>query len=334
METDVSSSLGLQTFTLSETGVEVNYRNVGDGDARFTLEVEDLKDAAELQAQLQKQLIKDFWFISPEIRAGQLKGKFGIKLDENTEVELFNFQDSFGTEQLTEVASTLSYIYDSLKDKGLWNLKTILVRAADEMNKKSGQPFKGKEFPQQQRFELFPASFEPGKFRGTMDCTTAQGAVAHETTHVVLEEALQQLWTQNKTELGWELLEDQLLILPGGNTTAFYNKDYEHLPSEYAGYQPDDDRAESVAAFLYDPEKLDEARKSILSNVFELKPDASYEIINKEPVLPELPEITVKTKKAEDLSFRIGKVTINPNPKPPLPIEEYRKIRKNSYNDN
>lgn len=143
-----------------------------------------------------------------------------------------------------------------------------------------------------------------------------------------MERVLEKLWSQNRASLGWELLDDQLLILPGGTTTAYYNNDFENLPSDYAANQPDDDRAESVVAFLFDQEKVNEARKSILDQVLDPSPQAQYEVIQKEAVLPELPEITVKFTDPLNFAFKIGKVTINQNPKPPIPLNQYRKMRK------
>lgn len=323
-----SQAFDNNSLTLPGSGINVKYRTVED-DARYTLEVDDPNNQQTVQEKLGKQLLKDFWFLSPEIRDEELKHRFGIRLDDNTEVELFNFNPNFGPEQLAQVASTLALYYHSLKDKSLWKLQSIQVRSKDERNNKSGVPFRGKEFPQQQRFELYPATFDDGKYRQTMECTWAQGATAHEVTHVVLEQTLEKLWVQNKEALGWELLDDQLLILPGGSTTASYNRDYANLPSEYAGYQRDDDRAESVVARLFDPSRLNDPRKAIMDQIFQPTESAPYEIVQKEPVLPELPEITIKIEEPLQFAFKVGKVTINQNPKPPIPLEEYRKMREN-----
>lgn len=319
-------------LVLPNTEINVKYKKVSEGDARYVIELEDPNDQSGLQDKLQKQLLKDFWFVDPEICKEELKQRYGIRLDENTEVELYNFQDNFGPEQLIQVASTLALYYHSLKDKSLWKLQSIQVRSKDERNNKSGVSFRGKEFPQQQRFELFPASFEDGKYREIMECTWAQGSTAHEVTHVVLEQALEKLWVQNKAALGWELLDDQLLILPGGSITASYNSDYRNLPSEYAGYQRDDDRAESVVAYLFDSTKLNDPRKVIMDQILQSPEDTPYEIVQKDPVLPQIPEITVKIEEPLQFSFKVGKVTINQNPKTPIPLEEYRKIREESDN--
>lgn len=113
-----SQSFDHNSLVLPGSGINVKYQIVDDK-ARYTLEVDDPNNHQSIHEKLSKQLLKDFWFLSPEIRGEELKQRFGIKLDENTEVELFNFDSNFGPEQLAEVATTLAYYYHSLKDKSL-----------------------------------------------------------------------------------------------------------------------------------------------------------------------------------------------------------------------
>ncbi len=312
-------------------GKTISYSTTDADDAHIIVDSEPEDSQQEFERSVTNKLTSEYWFLNADFQKEKIHEKFRIVLDNGVEVDLYNFQTSAITEeQLANIGITLSKYYHRLRDKKLWSLQTIQVRSKDELNKKSGQPFRGKEFPQQHRFELFPASFEKGKYRGVMQCNWEEGSVAHETTHVVLESMLSILWSENRDALGWELLDDQLLILPGEATTAQYNRDYENCPTDYAGFQPDDDRADSAASMLLDPSRLNSVRRVIMNEVF-LPPEANVhppEIIKETAELPELSKITVKKRTAPSFSFRMGKVTYNPNPKAPISIFEYRRLRK------
>lgn len=317
-----------QNLLLKDNGVNIPYRKVTEGTALYVIKVNDIANETDIQQDLHQKLLKDYWFLDPDIQKEELKQRFGIILDENVEVDVYNFQQEFGQEQLTQMASTLAKYYHALKDKKIWNLESIQIRSLNEVNGKNGQPFRGKEFPKQNRFELFPASFEEGKYRDTLNCKEIEGATVHETTHVVLEGLLSQLWWQHYEKLGWKTLENQLLILPGGSTTVYFNKDYKDLPTDYASYQPNDDRAESVVAFLFDQSHLNAPRQEVLNEIFNTPnndTNSMFQITEKPAVLPELPEITVLVKKPEPTGFKMGKTTFNQNPNSPIPLVEYRR---------
>lgn len=321
-------SISRSSVTL-EGDLVVPYLKVGEGGQypSLTLHVSDPSDEDEIRKGVQQELLSEFWFLDKNIRREQLIGRYGVVLGDGVEVDVYNFQKGFDKQKLGLVAGTLARFFNSLKDKNLWNLESVQIRSGDTMNRKSGEPFRGLEHPRQKRFELFPASFAQGIYRNTLACTWAEGATVHETTHVVLESYLASLW--NNPDLGWEYLHNLLLVLPGGYESRHYNRNYPNLPTDYAAYQPDDDRAESVVAYLFDPGRLNEPRRRIMSEVFTPVPSTPFfEIVEKDPRLPELPDITVEVQPQALFFSRMGIVTYHPEQKDSiLSLEEYRKIR-------
>ncbi|MEK7632697.1 MAG: hypothetical protein AAB473_02810 [Patescibacteria group bacterium] len=144
------------------------------------------------------------------------------------------------------------------------------------------------EFPAQRRLELYPAGTANSAYRkGELPCTELEGTLAHEITHVVLETALARAW--DSEDLGWEIHDEVLIELPGGDRTMHFNKRPQECPTSYGGLQPDDDRADSVVAFLFAPDRLNENRKRILDRVFTGDEEILANVTRLDTRLPEVP---------------------------------------------
>lgn len=297
-------------------------------DPTIAIEVNDASNQTEVESTMKELLLSRFWFLDAGIRSEQLCQKYKVYLNENTEIDVYNFQEDFNADQLDLIANTLAKFYHALRDKNLWNLESIQIRSVDRMNEKSGKAYRGLEYPVQKRFELFPASFGSSEW-GSL-CSTVEWATAHETAHVSLEQYLNGIWNQHLKELGWEILEGKQLLLPGGAKTIHYNSDYKNLPSEYASYGRDDDQAETVVAYLFNQAKLNNIRRDIMTQVFvPAKDQKPMKIVEGEPKLPELTLVTVSTAnpKSKPLFVALGtRGTVKPNPV--IPLEEYRKLRQ------
>ncbi|QQG44764.1 MAG: hypothetical protein HYW86_02510 [Candidatus Roizmanbacteria bacterium] len=293
--------------------------------------VMDLTNKDEVIKGIRDTAARKCWFLDEGIRGEKLNERFGIILDKGVVVDIYNFQNQpLSEDKLGKLSRTLGRYYESLKDKSLWKLESVQIRAQDTINSKNGQPYRGMEYPQQLRFELFPASFEEGIYRNTLNCSWAEGAVGHETAHVVLEDVVRRLWEQNSEELGWKsVLPLTLVQLPGGLQTTRVNIDYRNLPTEYASYQEDDDRADSTVAFLFDPSKLNGIRTQLLSEVLNLttEDERELEVRKKEAKLPELSSLNIYLYSIAGLFGRINRGSVRRTALKPkvISLEEYRK---------
>ena len=192
------------------------------------------------------------WFLHETVRQRTLVERYSVTLAPECSVQIYNFWKPLAPEQIKKISGALAQFHSHLIDKRHWRLESIQILSEDEQNTKSGQPYRGRENILQARFDLFPASFEPGRYRNRMSCTWLEGAVLHETTHVCLEKVLCQAWEQNAAQLGWEKLpHGQVVEFPGGGICSWKMTKPSQCPTPYAAFQPDDDRAESVAALLY-----------------------------------------------------------------------------------
>lgn len=313
-------------LTLPDLGLVVPYQPAEKGRSLIRIEAKNVSDQDEIDGKLRQSLLARFWFLNPSIKSENIIGKYRVALDEKAEVEIYSFYEGFDSVKLGFVASTLAKYYHSLKDKSIWNLESIQVRAENAVNVKSGKLFRGNEFPDQRRFELYPASFGESDWGPAANCV--QASTAHETTHVVLEPVLHDVWNKHIKELGWEFLKGEQVILPGGAHSNWYNRDYQNLPSEYASYALDDDRAETVVAYLFDHTKLNEIRRSIMNKFFHsLSTEAPVHITQELPGFPNLPTITVNVSVSKIDPPKFKGITKTGKPDLFIPLEEYRKLR-------
>lgn len=208
-----------------------------------------------------------YWFADPQWEHEIMKERFAVEIGGRT-VEVFAFGESLQQEVRTGIIQTLEHFYNALNDKSLWNLESIQILPHQTINLKSGGPIRGMESPTQRRLELYPAGIANSAYRnGELLCTDLEGTLTHEITHIVLETTLAKAW--NSKDLGWEIIDDGYFIeLPGGHRTPYFNKRPRECPTSYGALLPDDDRAESVVAYLFSRETLHESRRSILENIF------------------------------------------------------------------
>lgn len=331
-EPPISSGGERITISLRDTNIECRILDKPLLTPSFLqIGVTDTTNKDEVIEAIRDSALRKFWFLDEGIQSEQLYERFGSILDNNVEIDIYNFQNEpLSEDKLRQIDRTLIRYYKSLKDKSLWSLKSIQIRSQDSLNAKSGEPYRGKEFPEQHRFELFPASFEPGNYRNALSCSWVEAAVGHETTHVILENTLGSLWEQHFEELGWESLPPLTFVqLPGGFETTRVNRDYHNLPTEYASYQENDDRAESVVAFLFDPPKLNEVRTRLLNTILDASSHdvAESEILKKEVKLPELSTLDVYIYSIAGLFNRInvGAIRKSSSERKVITLDEYRK---------
>lgn len=283
-----------------------------DGGAQnaIAVQVDDITNKEQIADAAKAMLEQRYWFVNPRWETETLKEHFGIQLGDHS-VEVFAFGEELREEVRKGIMKALERFYNALADKSLWNLESIQIVSREEINPKSGEPYRGMEFPAQRRLELYAAGLRKSAYRGgELPCSELEGTLAHEVTHVVLESSLAAAWQSE--DLGWESDENTMIELPGGTQTMHRNVRPQECPTSYASMQPDDDRADSVAAYLFAPDKLSESRRRILDQVFTDKEgtiSASITALNR--TLPQLPaEIPVNVIQKQKNLF--GAISIRP----------------------
>jgi hypothetical protein len=270
-------------------GQNLDIRIVGDDDqADLAVRVDDTTSREQITRAAQAELEKQYWFTGPKWENEDLKERLKIKLEEKV-VELFVFGEHLPDLSRTKIVNTLKTFYSRLKDKSLWSLESIQILPRIEVNSKNGEQFRGMEFPNQRRLEIYPAGMQSTEYRnGELPCSELEGTLVHEVTHIVLEKTLASLWLTR--DLGWERLNDILIELPGGDKTENFNARPEECPTSYGSLQPDDDRADSVVAYLFAPESLHKDRKAILDDIFDEGSEIRVSASPLHNTLPEIPQ--------------------------------------------
>jgi hypothetical protein len=284
----------------------------GNTQGAIAIQVDDLTSKEQIGDAAKAALESRYWFADPRWESEALKERFRVDLGTHG-VEIFAFGEELQEEVRNGIVRTLERFYNALADKTLWNLESIQVVPRQEINPKSGEPYRGMEFPTQRRLELYAAGLRQSAYRGgELPCSELEGTLAHEVTHVVLESSLAAAWQSE--DLGWESDEETMIELPGGTKTMHRNTRPQECPTSYASMQPDDDRADSVAAYLFASDKLSQSRKQILDQVFTDEDSAiTASSIALSPTLPKLPvEIPVNVTERRrnlfgGLSIRPGK---------------------------
>ncbi len=282
----------------------------GSTQGAIAIQVDDITSKEQIADAAKAALELRYWFANSRWESETLKERFRVELGDHS-VEVFAFGEELQEGVRSGIVKTLERFYNALADKALWNLESIQVVPRQETNPKSGEPYRGMEFPAQRRLELYAAGLSQSAYRGgELPCSELEGTLAHEVTHVVLEPSLATAWQSE--DLGWESDENTMIELPGGTQTMHRNTRPQECPTSYAGMQPDDDRADSVAAYLFAPDKLSEKRKRVLDRVFT---DSASAIPARttalDPTLPKLPaEIPVNVVQKRKNLF--GGITIRP----------------------
>jgi hypothetical protein len=284
------------------------------------VEVSDPTDSSMLREALMRDLEERFWMLGKEFVNKIPNRACRIFVADAVEVDFYDFSGFVTTEIVQSIGETLALFYDSLRMPTMWCLDSIQFRERDEPNPKNGERFRGKEFPSQRRFELFPACLDSGKYRGTLSCTWLEGAVIHEATHVFLEPHLQPLWDERAAKLGWIMTGSETCVrLPGGSVVRDVNIEPQRCPSTYAALQRNDDRAESVVAHLIGFDELDPLRASLVEEVLK-KPFGERKVFveDRTPVLPKIPIQRYRVRKQAPPCFRLtGSKKMGP------PVQEY-----------
>lgn len=290
------------------------------------LEVDDIANKKQVEDAARKALEKRYWFANPQWETEVLKERFGVELG-NHRVEIFAFGANLQENLRTAIVRTLGCFYNRLRDKSRWNLESVQILPRHDVNPKSGEQFRGMEFPDQRRLELYPAGMSDGRYRnGELPCTELEGTLAHEITHVVLEPTLAKAWESE--ELGWIIDENVLIELPGGARTAYYNERPQECPTGYAGLKPDDDRADSVVAYLFASDRLSITRKRVLSEIFTDDDDGTAaKMTSLEMKLPEVPN-HIPASISQGRKHLFGNITTRPGKeKPVMALSDFRKER-------
>lgn len=260
------------------------------GPGALAVEVDDATDTEQILEATTAALRQHFWFADPSWGEEKLNERFCIDFGEH-KTEVFVFGEGIDEETRSGIVKTLERMYNALVDKALWTLESVQILPHEKTNLKNGELIRGMEFPNQRRFELYPKGLKPSMYRsGELRCSELEGTIAHETTHVLLEEILRASWETG--DFGWETDESLKIELPGGSQTNTYNKRPQECPTSYGALKPDDDRADSVAAFLFDPKKLHQTRRDVLERVLTNAGSSNHAIIKPvDPTLPELPSV-------------------------------------------
>lgn len=298
----------------------------GNVQGAIAVQVDDSTSKEQIAHAAKEALESRYWFANPRWELETLKERFRVELGDHS-VEIFVFGEELQEEGRTGIVKTLERFYNALADKSLWNLESIQVVSRQEINPKSGEPYRGAEFPAQHRLELYAAGLRQSAYRGgELPCTELEGTLAHEVTHIVLEAQLDDMWSAE--DLGWEWDENLTIELPGGAQTMYRNTRPQECPTSAAGIQPDDDRADSVVAYLFASDKLNKRRRQILDHVFTNEDSAiTASLTALDLILPKLPaEIPVNvTERRKDLfgtsARRPGKE------KHVIPLAQFRKDR-------
>lgn len=237
-------------------------------------------DDRTVHEAIREYVRKTYWHMSPRFRERTLVERYQITLQAKRKIEVFNFWKTLAREQLEKLGSALAMFQSQLKDPRLFTLESIQIVGEDEPNSLNGESLRERGIHAQQRLELFPASFEPGKYRHRLSATWIEGAVIHAAANVCLEQTLSQHWANNAHRLGWD---------DGLPDLAVLQRD---CPTPYAALQSEADRAECVVAYLT-RSKLQLFRSQIMERVlsqrtFYIKV-APTDVTRLHPALPELP---------------------------------------------
>lgn len=311
-------------------GQKIEYTTVSnENQGAIEITLENTGDQKLIEELVSAELQKQFWFLSAEFQNERLKEKFVIQLADDVATELYNFRDVDLTEkEIEQIAGSLKKYYQALKDKSQWRVKSIQIRSKDTINPLNGEPYYGMSNEDQRRFELYPASFQDGRYEEKLNVSSLEAVVLHEPNHI----NFQREWALHAATLGWQRIEDAILELPGGERTNWYNTKYEACPTEYAALYPHEDIPESVAVWFLAPDHLSETRKKIIEGLFnreDLSNEVKAQVTKMPPEMPALQAVTVLIKKPEahNLFGEIIKSTPGTPPLPIMTIQQYRESR-------
>lgn len=309
--------------------IEVEYTLAPNEQEGLVVLVNDKDDLTKVDEAVKAELLSLHWDLDPEIRKDPLLGRYEVRITESVIVDIYNYYPAITKENIEEIAESLSKFYHLLKDKSLWKVRDIVIKASDERNVKSGENYYGVEYSHQQRINLFPASFRTGKYRDCLNTTWLTGVMYHELTHLVLDHELSSLWEKNFTQLGWEDIRDFRVETPGGSIPDHFNRNYKQLVTPYSAYQIDDDRAEAVVAYITTPHVLDPVRSVIISTSLfkDLKEYPHPQIKSKEIKYNDIKDVRIYLKKKERLKVKRRVERMPRETMQPISLEKYRELK-------
>ncbi len=326
------------TMSIGRREVEILVLRENDpsnGNEETTIVAEYDNDEAVIEAA-GKIIDQGEWRIRDGVLDDEPTQRYMLDIAQRREVELVVMGEALQYSQVQMLTKVLTLFWGRLHDHRMWNIKRVTIPARDEFNTKSGQNKRGQEIPLQARFKVFPTAFrETGEYRDCLPCTWLHGTIIHEATHNCLEEWLTILWNKDPDRLGWRTLSDAFIRMPGGFETRYVNLHPEQCPTSYARLQPDDDRADSVVAFLarghLHPRRWECVSRVLYPQDMELLSCSFAELPRR---LPELGTFTFRCQppiEDEDASFRPmqqGDGT-KPPPHPVYDLTEYLSLHAN-----
>ncbi|MFA4953929.1 MAG: hypothetical protein WC641_01290 [Patescibacteria group bacterium] len=267
-----------------------------------------LDEGADEDRAIEQDLLQRYWFLNPLVCGNPIQSS-RLMVAPGVDVSFHSFGEIIPDHRLNELVKALAIFWGCLREKPLFTLKSVQLLAENQHNDKSGDFMRGCEVPPQNRFELFPASFDTSSMcRGFLPCTWLESAAIHEATHVCLEPRLKILWDADLAALGYRKTPPGCRIrLRSGGTTDCAMTDPRRVPTTYCLQQMDDDRAESAVAYLIGW-RLDPERARRLSKIFDLEGGerARYGHCTDLPPLPSMIEPVFHLARgatAEDCSF-------------------------------
>lgn len=188
--------------------------------------------------------------------------------DGEHDVTIFNYRNEplavTQVDQIREVLKIFSRINSGQAFKGV---RYILIDDEQPMNSKTGQMARGKGLPAAKAVVLYPRALAPVPYQVTDKATNLEGTLAHEMTHPLVHDVLNEWEKIGK----WQYLEERR-PLPGGFTTSTITTEPERCVSDYATSDSDEDMCESMVAALFEQEKLDPEKLTFLQRKFPLVP--------------------------------------------------------------
>jgi|GEM_PF-6601117 len=237
-------------------------------------------------------LVSRHWRLDERLHQRPLTGQWRFEcLGQGTDV--YNFGADFTPNMQSFLVHGLSLLASALhgRSQSIWNLQGIDIVPLVIKNAKSGWVMRGNENRGHERFALLQGCLHERNSMEEERCPELSWTTIHEAAHIMLDGVLLDRWKQ---ALGWEMscrYQGYVPILPGGSHAYMFLREPQLAPTLYASFQPDDDLAESAAAFLLAPWRLGKDRRELLASVMsEPDPTVTGEFVPVRPELPHLPD--------------------------------------------
>ena len=267
-------------------------------------------------AAVKQQKVGEQWYFQDYWREeGQPSEQIEIRLDGHA-ITLYNFRPEIQltdihVEQLKESLGTFATHFPTVMEKVQWVLIADM-KTPDPWGDANTFPLSGTIFESLKTLHLYPHAFAPKPYR-IRTTSNLKGTIAHEMTHFIHDDFRDE-WSES-FQWGWVSdYPDIWKLIPRRNGKNYYyrNKDTGGItPSNQFPLQPDacvseygkrawyEDVAESMVAYLYDPELL----RRVSPKKFEIlaRHDANlpeptviaHRVLKKEIALPEIKPQTV-----------------------------------------